>query len=128
MLVPVDEIRLLSERPYEGRELRVDLGPQCGFVETAQERVLQRSGQRPEGPLAQRMKPARRRTKRRGQREMQADLKASSVIAQPRQRRCFVRIEGRSNRHDRGRVEASAGEEIADRGIDAGGDAVIVRA
>ena len=94
----------------------------------AQAAVEQHRSQRRESALAQRREALAQRPERRGQRQVQSDRHERGARREHLERHRFRAVERRRRRHHRGGVEPSAHDQVADRHIDRGRDAVIVGA
>ena len=115
---------------YERRELRRNFGADHLGIEPAQQAGSQHLRQAAEtAPPSQRPKAHRQRLKRRGQRDVQADRAARTVA---RQRACSASTSSRAIAGPTTITEVALirprCDQIADRAVDAGADAVIVGA
>src|SRR5882757_10084774 len=128
MLVAIDKVGRAAEIFCEHSHLTRDLSIQRISLERAQTGAQQERAERQERAIASRAKTFAERAERCRQCYMQPDRHALRLGIERLQSERFAAMETRCHDHDRGGVEASAHDQIADRGIDRWRNAVIVRA
>jgi hypothetical protein len=128
VLVAVDEIGRAAEQLLEGRELSQKFVFDQAGIEPPQQARAQQVRKRQKQAAVDRPEVHRQRTKRRGQRRVQADRAARAVRHDILQRGDFATPDRWAYHHHRGGIETATGDQIANGAVDALGQSVIVGA
>ena len=129
VLMPVNEIGRAAKELDEGVKLAHDLGRERVAREAMQAGFGERLAEREKGAILERHLVVRAHgPERRGQRQVQPDRHPRHVRVEHVERNRFRAVGRSRDHHHRGSVEPSAHDQVADRGVDRGRDAVVVGA
>jgi hypothetical protein len=128
VVMAVDEVGSAAEAIDEGFELAGDFRRQHAGFELVRQGAARHRRERREGALSEGLEALAQRPKGGGERKMQADRYPRRRGVERIERARLCALKARRHHHRGGGIEASADHEIADGGVDGGGNAEVVGA